>query len=83
MYEITTRTKRAEKQYNEFIDEKIENKLELLKENPRRKLDAHPLKGNLKGLWSCWLASNLRMIYEIDDVNKEIIVVSVGAHKIY
>jgi len=83
MYEITTRTKRAEKQYNEFVNEKIEKKLELLKESPREKLGVHKLKGKLKGLWSCWLSANLRMIYEIDDINKEIIVVGVGSHKIY
>jgi hypothetical protein len=37
MYEITTRSKKAEKQFRDFIDEKISRKLELLKENPRGK----------------------------------------------
>ena len=50
MYEITTRTKRVEKQYDKFVNEKIEEKLEILKQDPRRKLGAHKLKGNLNGL---------------------------------
>ena len=41
MYKITTRNKKAEKQYNEFIDNKFEKKLELLKQNPKGKLEAH------------------------------------------
>ena len=83
MYEITTRTKKVEKQYDEFINEKIGKKLEQLKQNPRAKLGAHKLKGRLKGLWSCWLSLDLRMVYEIDDENKLIIVEAIGSHKIY
>ena len=83
MYDITTRTKRVEKQYDKFVDKKMERKLELLKQDPRRNLGAHKLKGKLNGLWSCWLESNLRMIYEIDDENKLIIVEAIGSHKIY
>ena len=83
MYEITARTKRVEKQYNRVVDDKIEKKLELLKQDPRRNLGAHKLKGKLKGLWSCWLESNLRIIYEIDDENKLIIAEAIGSHKIY
>tara|TARA_B100001971_G_C18243500_1_gene572561 strand:- start:1697 stop:1957 length:261 start_codon:yes stop_codon:yes gene_type:complete len=83
MYEITTRTKRVEKRYNEFVDDKTEKKLELLKQNPRGKLGAHKLKGKLKRFWSCWLSTDIRMIYEIDDENRLIIVESIGSHKIY
>jgi len=83
MYEVTTRTKRVEKQYNKFINEKIEKKLEQLRQNPRGKLGAHKLKGKLKRLWSCWLSADLRMVYEIDDKNKLIIVEAIGSHKIY
>lgn len=46
-------------------------------------LDAHKLKGKLAGKWSCYLGNNIRMVYEIDDINKEIIVVAVGSHKVY
>lgn len=38
----------------------IKNKLEKLKNNPRKELDAHKLYGRLKGKWSCWLSSNIR-----------------------
>ena len=58
-------------------------KLQKLQQNPRRELDAHKLKGKLAGKWSCWLGSDLRRVYEIDDENKEIVVVAVGSHKIY
>lgn len=83
MYKITTRTKRAERQYFEVFNSRndIPEKLEKLKENPRDCLDAHKLKGKLAGLWSCWLGSDIRIVYEIDDKNKEIIVVSAGSHK--
>lgn len=83
MYEITTKSKRAEKQYYEALQSNstMSEKLEKLKENPRGCLDAHKLKGKLSGLWSCWLASDLRMVYKIDDEKKEIILFSVGNHK--
>jgi len=57
--------------------------LQRLKNDPRRELDAHKLKGKLEGKWSCWLGGDLRLIYEIDDENKEIIVVTAGSHKEY
>ena len=83
MYKITTRSKKAEKQFHDFLDNKIAKRLGLLKQGPRTNLGAHKLKGKLKGLWSCWFGSDLRMIYEIDDKSKEIIVVAVGSHKLY
>ena len=47
----------------------IKNKLDLLKINPREYNGAHPLHGRLKGKWGCWLGSNIRAIYIIN--NKE------------
>jgi mRNA-degrading endonuclease YafQ of YafQ-DinJ toxin-antitoxin module len=41
------------------------------------------LKGKLEGKWSCWFGGDIRMVYEIDDESKEVIVVAVGTHKIY
>lgn len=86
-YKITTRSKKAERQYYEFLKSKqeIPDKLEKLRVNPRIELNAHKLKGKLKGLWSCHLSKNpdIVMIYEIDDKNKEIIVYAVGSHNIY
>lgn len=85
MYKFTTRSKKAEKQFYEVINsrENIKEKLQLLKNDPRRKLDAHKLKGRLQGKWSCWLGGDIRLIYEIDDENKEIIIVATGSHKEY
>ncbi len=85
MYTITTRSRRAEKQFYGVLSSRtgLSERLEQLKEDPRRYLDAHKLKGKLEGKWSCSLGWDIRMIYEIDDQNKEIVVVAVGSHKIY
>ena len=85
MYKLTTRSKRAEKQFYDVLNsrEGIAEKLEKLKLNPRQELDAHKLRGKLEGKWSCSLGWDIRMVYEIDDENKEIVVVAVGSHKIY
>ena len=58
-------------------------KLERLKENPRERIGAHPLHGRLKGKWSCWLGSNIRIIYSINEINNKIIIEAIGSHKIY
>ena len=50
MYRLTTRTKKAAKLYNHFIDNKLEIKLELLKQNPRGNLGAHKLSGKFMEL---------------------------------
>ncbi|MBS3145344.1 type II toxin-antitoxin system mRNA interferase toxin, RelE/StbE family [Candidatus Woesearchaeota archaeon] len=85
MYEIYTANTKTEKRLNDYIKARndIKRKLERLKTNPRKELDAHPLHGKLKEEWSCWLGSNIRMIYIIDDRNKKIVVEAVGSHKIY
>ena len=85
MYKLTTRSKKAEKQYYEVLSSRnsIPEKLEKLKEDPRKYLDAHKLKGKLLGKWSCSLGYDIRIVYEIDDENNEIVVVAVGSHKIY
>ena len=85
MYKVTTRSRKAEKQYYEILNSRkgIPTKLEKLKQNPRKELGAHKLKGKLEGKWSCSLGRDIRMVYEIDDDKKEIIVVAVGSHKIY
>ena len=85
MYKLTTRSKKAEKQFYEVINSRksISEKLEKLKEDPRKYLDAHKLKGKLEGKWSCSLGYDIRIVYEIDEQNKEIVVVAAGSHKIY
>ncbi len=87
MYTITTRSKKAEKQYYRALHSRsrpcIPEKLEKLRENPRTACDAHKLKGRLQDKWSCSLGYDIRMVYEIDDENVEIVVVAVGSHKVY
>ncbi len=85
MYVFTTRSKKAEKQFYEVINSRkdIKEKLRRLKNDPRRELDAHKLKGKLDGKWSCWLGGDIRLIYEIDDEDKEIVVMAAGSHKEY
>ena len=85
MYKITTRSKKAEKQFYEVLSSRpvISEKLAQLKQEPRKALDAHKLKGKLEGKWSCSLGWDIRLVYEINDENKEIIVVAAGSHKVY
>ena len=85
MYEIYPASKRVEKALLEFIRSRsdVVEKLRRLKENPRENIGAHPLHGPLAGKWSCWLGSNIRMVYAIDDRNKRIEVEAIGSHKIY
>ena len=83
MYKLTTRSKKAEKQFYEVLNSRhgIPEKLEKLRNDPRRELDAHKLRGKLEGKWSCSLGYDLRLVYEIDDKNQEIVVVAAGSHK--
>ncbi|MBI2541712.1 type II toxin-antitoxin system mRNA interferase toxin, RelE/StbE family [Candidatus Woesearchaeota archaeon] len=85
MYEIYTANNKTEKLLQRYIKERqdIAGKLQRLRQSPRTEAGAHPLHGRLASKWSCWLGSNIRMVYSIDDSNKRIIVEAVGAHKVY
>ena len=85
MYEIYTANNKTEKMLENYIKERhdIIGKLQRLKQSPRTEIGAHPLHGRLSRKWSCWLGSNIRMIYSIDDINKRIIVEAIGTHQIY
>ena len=85
MYSIFIENKKTEKKLNEYIQfrQDIKDKLDKLKLEPRRANGAHPLHGKLDGKWSCWLGSNLRLIYIIDDKKQIIIIQAAGSHKIY
>ncbi|MEK6948807.1 MAG: hypothetical protein AABX34_01200 [Nanoarchaeota archaeon] len=85
MYEIYVANNKTEKLLEHYIKERqdIVGKLQRLKQSPRTEVGAHPLHGRLAGKWSCWLGSNIRMVYSIDDSDKRIIVEAVGAHKVY
>ncbi|HLD37973.1 MAG TPA: type II toxin-antitoxin system mRNA interferase toxin, RelE/StbE family [Candidatus Nanoarchaeia archaeon] len=85
MYRIFTSNNKVKKKLSRYIAERkdIPSKLDRLKTNPRNECGAHPLRGKLKGKWACWLSSNIRMIYIIDDKNQIIFTEDVGTHKIY
>jgi addiction module RelE/StbE family toxin len=85
MYEIYTANNKTERILLEYISLRadIKDKLERIKENPRRANGAHPLHGKFLGKWACWLGSNIRMIYTIDDKKRLITVFAVGTHKVY
>ena len=50
MYDIVTKSKKAEKQYYDVLYSRNDTpeKLERLRKGPRRELDAHKLKGKLE-----------------------------------
>ncbi len=85
MYKIQIANDKAEKRLRKYIQQRndIKNKLERLKVDPRRELGAHPLHGRLDGKWGCWLGSNIRIIYSINDTKETITIEAVGTHKIY
>lgn len=85
MYRLLIGNNKAEKRLREYIEQRgdVKNKLDRLRNNPREELDAHPLHGRLAGKWSCWIGSNIRLIYVIDDLNQTIIIEAVGTHKVY
>jgi addiction module RelE/StbE family toxin len=85
MYKLHAANSRVEKRLQSYIHvrDDVREKLDRLKKDPRRELGAHPLHGRLAGKWGCWLGSNIRAIYTIDDQNKIIFVEAIGTHKIY
>lgn len=85
MYKIFTANKKTEKRLSEYISQRpeIKNKLDVLKVEPRKNIGAHKLHGRLEGKWACWLGSNIRAIYSINEQNKIIFIEAVGTHKIY
>jgi len=85
MYIIYAANKKTEKRLLEYLSTRqdTKHKLDSLKESPRESNGAHPLHGRLAGKWACWLGSNIRAIYSINDEKKIIIIEAVGSHKIY
>ena len=85
MYRIVTSNKRVEKKLRFYIESRgdVAGKMKRIKINPRGECGAHLLKGKLKGKWSCWIGSNIRLVYTIDDFNRIVWVESVGSHKVY
>lgn len=85
MYNLFTANSKTEKRLHEYLSfrKDMKEKLDKLKIEPRKANGAHPLHGKLYGKWGCWLGSNTRMIYNIDEKKKTIIIEAVGSHKIY
>jgi len=85
MYELFLANSKTEKRLKEYIQSRndIKDKLDKLKENPYKANGAHQLHGKLSGKLACWLGSNIRIIYIIDEAKKAIIIEAVGTHKIY
>ena len=83
MYKLLTINRKTEKILSEHIAIRgdIREKLDKLKIEPRRANGAHPLHGKLDGKWSCWLGSNIRLIYTINDKEELILIHAVGTHK--
>lgn len=85
MYEIYLTNKKVEWKFEYYlkIRKDMKDKLMRLKINPRKACAAHQLHGELKGKWACWLGSNIRMVYVIDDQNRILFVENIGTHKVY
>jgi len=83
MYKLFTANSKTEKRIREYLSARqdIKEKLDKLKIEPRKANGAHPLHGRFEGKWSCWLGSNIRMIYSINDAERLIIIHAVGGHK--
>ena len=85
MYDLFTANSKTERRLKEYIASRndIKNKLEKLKQDPHKANGAHTLHGRLAGKWACWLGSNIRIIYSINDKSNSIIIEAAGTHKIY
>lgn len=85
MYAIFTANSKTEKRLRKYISSRkdIKDKLDRLKENPYRANGAHRLHGRLDGKLACWLGSNIRIVYVIEETKKAVIIEAVGTHKLY
>ncbi|MBI3334742.1 hypothetical protein HYZ97_04610 [Candidatus Pacearchaeota archaeon] len=85
MYTLCTAHSTVEKRLRDYLSSRkdIRRKLDLLRENPHRANGAHKLHGRLGGKYACWLGSNIRIIYIIRELKKEVVIEAIGTHKIY
>jgi addiction module RelE/StbE family toxin len=70
---------------NPQLEERIVEVLELLVADPfAPSLKAHKLRGQLEGLWACWVEYDCRIIYTFGqntDTDEEMIVlIDIGTH---
>ncbi|MBF0591898.1 MAG: type II toxin-antitoxin system mRNA interferase toxin, RelE/StbE family [Nitrospirae bacterium] len=60
-------------------DEKLSKVLRLLRQDPfNHSLKTHPLTGSLKGLYSCSLTHDIRIVFELNDYGVHIL--NIGTH---
>ncbi|MBD2298103.1 type II toxin-antitoxin system mRNA interferase toxin, RelE/StbE family [Nostoc sp. FACHB-190] len=70
---------------NPRLEEKIFEVLELLVADPfTHSLKSHKLKGDLEGLWACWVEYDCRIIYTFqpnpDNDEDMIVLIDIGTH---
>lgn len=70
---------------NPKLEDRIFEVLELLVDDPfAPPLKAHKLKGQLEGLWACWVEYDCRIIYtfgqETDSDEELIVLIDIGTH---
>ncbi|MUG95423.1 type II toxin-antitoxin system mRNA interferase toxin, RelE/StbE family [Scytonema sp. UIC 10036] len=70
---------------NSQLEEKIFQVLELLIADPFvPSLKSHKLKGDLEGLWACWVEYDCRIIYKFepnpDSDEDKIVLIDIGSH---
>ncbi len=70
---------------NPKLEERIFEILELLVDDPfAPSLKAHKLKGQLEGLWGCWVEYDCRIIYtfgqDTDSDEELIVLIDIGTH---
>lgn len=85
MYKLFIANNKTEKKLKDYIKIRpdIKRKLDSLKLDPYKSCGSHLLHGKLKGKRACWLGSNIRMIFSINEESKTIFIEAVGSHKIY
>ncbi len=93
-YELYPSFLKEMKKYNDKykhlkdFKEKKKEVILALRNSPRYyiPLNAHPLKGNMKGYWSISTGLNSnrdRVVYLIDDSIKTVFLTSIGDHSVY
>lgn len=70
---------------NPQLEERIFDVLDLLAADPfAPPLKAHKLRGQLEGLWACWVEYDCRIVYAIkpntDSGEELIVLVDIGTH---
>jgi addiction module RelE/StbE family toxin len=79
---------RFKRTYKDWINkhpdlvEIFQEKIEIFGKDPfHPSLRTHTLSGTLKGLWSCWISYDYRLIFKfMDRGKKKVLLIDVGTH---